>query len=415
MYAVPPSPSLRRSLIACTEEGLLAEVVSACFGNAVLAAWAVELGASPILVGVLWGLPYFGQVLQIPALWVTSRLGRKRACVLTNAIARQVMLPVAILPFVDVSLDAKRSLVAGAFAISSFLSILGNNAWLAWMGDLVPGPVRGAYFGRRAALCAVVATVAALAVGVALDLGRLHAHLGLVLAAILVVRSVAGAWTTVLMLRQHDPDGEAPPPCLRDVARPIAERAYRRLLAYRGAWGVATGLGASLSALYVLRTLGLGFFGVAVYSALVAALRVVTTPLWGRTLDRAGARPVLVMCSFGAAVSSFAWVLATHGSVWLIGVDAVVSGLLLSGQELAVFTLPLAAAPSRSRPIYAATSVMVGGVAYGGASVLAGLAAEVVSARTVFVAGAIWRLVAAIVALGVHDRESPSGARARSF
>src|SRR5689334_17748776 len=81
--SLPPGPPARRtrllrtSLAACTTEGLVAEVVGACFGNAVLTAWAVELGASPLLLGVLWGLPYFGQVFQVPALWLTSHLGRK--------------------------------------------------------------------------------------------------------------------------------------------------------------------------------------------------------------------------------------------------------------------------------------------------------------------------------------------------
>src|SRR6187551_1367250 len=94
--------SLRASLSACSAEGLAAEVVGACFGNAVLTAWAVELGASPLLLGVLWGLPYFGQIFQVPAVWVTARLGRKRAAVFTHSLARQVTLPIAALPFLDV-------------------------------------------------------------------------------------------------------------------------------------------------------------------------------------------------------------------------------------------------------------------------------------------------------------------------
>lgn len=112
---------------------------------------------------------------------------------------------------------------------------------------------------------------------------------------------------------------------------------------------------------------------------------------------------MLVACSFGAALSSLAWVFATQGSAWLITVDAVVSGLLLGGQELAVFTLPLAAAPSGRRPLYAATSVMVGGVAYGVASVVAGALADVVPFRTILVAAAVWRLLAAVVATGIED------------
>jgi MFS family permease len=397
--------TLRASLEACTAEGLAAEIVGACFGNAVLTAWAVELGASPLLLGVLWGLPYFGQVFQLPALWLTSHLGRKRTSVLTHALGRQVTLPIAVLPFVDVSVDVKRAVVVGLFALSSLLAVLGHNAWLAWMGELVPARMRGAYFGRRTALCTIVATLASLLIASALDAGRMHGILGVALAAILVVRSLAGAMTTFLMLRQHDPEAPTHIPRMRDFARPIADRAFRTLLGYRAAWGIATGIAASLSAIYMLRALGLGFMGVALYSAGIAVLRVVTTPLWGRALDRAGGRRVLIACSLGAALSSLAWVFATQGSAWLIALDALVSGLLLGGQELAVFTLPLSAAPSARRPLYAAASVMVGGVAYGGASVVAGALAECVPLRATLAAAVLWRVVATLVATGVETRD----------
>jgi hypothetical protein len=368
----------------------------------------VELGASPLLLGVLWGLPYFGQIFQVPALWLTSHLGRKRATVLTHGLARQVMLPIAVLPFVGVSVDVKRAVVVGLFALSSLLSVLGHNAWLAWMGELVPARIRGAYFGRRTAMCAVVATVASLAIASTLDAGRVHGALGIALSAIVVVRSLAGAATTVLMLRQHDPRSPTLAPTLQDFARPIADRAFRKLLAYRAAWGIATGLGASVSAIFMLRALGLGFLGVAMYSAGVAALRVVTTPLWGRTLDRAGGRRVLVACSFGAAISSLAWVFATQGSTWLIAVDALVSGLLLGGQELAVFTLPLSTAPDGRRPLYAAACVMVGGITYGLASVASGALAQAVPLRTILVASVVARVLAAVVATGVEDGSASS-------
>src|SRR5439155_14173889 len=88
----PRVSRLRASLVACSGEGLVAEVVGACFGNAVVTAWGVELGASPLLFGALWGLPYFGQIFQLPGAWITSRFGRKRVAVVMNALARQALL-----------------------------------------------------------------------------------------------------------------------------------------------------------------------------------------------------------------------------------------------------------------------------------------------------------------------------------
>jgi MFS family permease len=405
------SPSrLRRSLEACCAEGIAAEIVSACFSGAVVTAWGLELGASPVLLGVLWGLPHFGQLFQIPASWVTTRFGRRRVAVVAHAIARQITLPLAALPFVGLPIDAKRTILVTLFALASLFAVLGHNAWLAWMGDLVPARIRGAYFGRRTALCTAAATIASLTLACTLDTGRAHSVVEIVLAGTILVRSIAAVVTTVLMLRQHDPVEElaapARGPSLREVLLPLADRGYRKLLAYRAIWGIGTGLTASLSAVFTLRALGLGYFGVAMYAAVVAGLRVVTTPMWGRMFDRAGGRPILVACSLGAAVSSFAWVGATAGSAWLIGIDAIVCGLLLGGQELAVFTLPLATAPSQQRPLFAAASVMVGGVAYGLASVVGGALTNATSVRSLLVLAAVFRMLATVIATCIEEPRS---------
>jgi hypothetical protein len=401
---------LRSSLVACSAEGLVSEVVGACFGPAVVAAWGVELGASPLLLGVLWGLPHFGQVFQLPASWVTSFWGRKRVAVVVQALARQVTLPIAVLPFVDLSVAWKRAILLTLFGLSSVLSVIGHNAWLAWMGDLVPERMRGAYFGRRAAMCTAVGMGATLAVGSSLDTGHAHTLLGPVLAGVLVARSLAGAVTTALMSKQHDLPRKERPLRLVDVLLPLTDKRHRGLLTYGAAWGIATGLTASTSAVLTLRALGLGFSGLAMYAAVVALLRIVTTPFWGRTLDRIGGHPVLVLCSIGVALSSFSWMGAASGAPWLICVDALVSGLLLGGQELAIFTLPLSTAPSERRPLFAATSVMVSGVAYGLASIAGGMLIGSLSLSTMLLLSTGWRLAAAVVALRL-ERRAASRAR----
>lgn len=217
------------------------------------------------------------------------------------------------------------------------------------------------------------------------------------------------------MRTQHEPAAaQAAPPRLRDLLFPFTDRAYRKMLAYRGAWGTATGLTASASAVFVLEKLGLGFSGVAGYAATATALRVMTTPRWGRLLDRVGCRAVLVACTLGAAASSLSWVVATAGSAWIIGIDALACGLLLGGQELAVFALPLAATTAPRRPHFAAASVMVGGVAHGLATLVGGALAHVVTLRTLLALGVVLRIGAAVLAMAVEKPRSQRATALRS-
>src|SRR2546426_2705050 len=72
--AVRPS-RLRASLDASVAEGAAAEVFGACAGGAVLTGWALFLGASPVVIGLLSALPLAAQIVQLPAAWLTQRIG----------------------------------------------------------------------------------------------------------------------------------------------------------------------------------------------------------------------------------------------------------------------------------------------------------------------------------------------------
>jgi hypothetical protein len=66
---------------------------------------------------------------------------------------------------------AKQAVLIGAATLSAGLAVAGNNAWTGWMGELVPPRIRGRYFGRRGAFCALGAAAGGLGAGLALDWG----------------------------------------------------------------------------------------------------------------------------------------------------------------------------------------------------------------------------------------------------
>ena len=82
---------VRRSMRLSVVEGVFAEVVTACAGGAVLTGWALHLGCSPLLVGVIASLPQLAQLVQIPAAWTTSLLGHRRACLWMVGLSRQAL------------------------------------------------------------------------------------------------------------------------------------------------------------------------------------------------------------------------------------------------------------------------------------------------------------------------------------
>lgn len=379
---VAPRGWLRRSLRACTAEGLFAELINAFAGGALLTGWAMYLGAGPLYTGLLVALPQIAQLFHFPGAWTTSLLGHRRACLWLVGASRQVLLPLALLPFLPLSDEQRRVVLVAVAGLAAILGVLGNNAWVAWMGELVPKRIRGRYFGRRTGLCMLGGASAAAVVGLLLDWARPRDLIGPTLGGLQVLACLCGVMTVVLMRRQHDPSPQRDPvPVrLREALAPLRDLRARGLFTYYVVWNAAVGLAGSFFALHMLQNLKMGFTLVALHGATTAAFRMLAAPLWGVLIDRLGARPVLTACSFAIAGIPFLWLLPTEARLWPLAFDAALAGLFWSGHSLAVFALPLALTRRRERPFFVATLAAVGGLSFAAATASAGALASALPA-----------------------------------
>ena len=165
----------------------------------------------------------------------------------------------------------------------------------------------------------------------------------------------------------------------------------------------------------MLTNLRTGFLVVAAHGVGVAALRIASARLWGYAVDRIGAGPVLVFCSFGIAASPLTWLFVTPDRLWVIAFDAVFAGFLWAGHGIAAFDLSIGLAPRASRPVYLGAFATAGGLGFAAASMLAGqltalfpahfeLAGEAwTNLHVLFLISAVGRLAAAALSLRLHD------------
>jgi MFS family permease len=346
-------------------EGISAEVVSTCSGGAVLTGWALYVRANPITLGLIVALPQAAQLVQVPAAWITSRFGSRRTALWAVGAGRQALLLLCLLPWVPADSGAREALLVVAAALSTALAVIGNNAWVAWMGELVPPRIRGRYFGGRTAVATIANATGSLLAGFTLDWARSRNMEGQALASLAFTAALGGAASSWLMARQHAcVDHHANDGLTRDILAPWRNTRARRLLGFQLAWNAAVGLSASFFTAFMLRDLGLTFVTVATYGAITATCRVAVAPLWGRAIDRVGPGQVAVLCSIAIASLPLLWVFASPGVTWPLTIDALATGLFWSGHSLATFQLPLAIAPRRGRPYYLAAFSMSAGIAF---------------------------------------------------
>jgi MFS family permease len=412
-----PASRLRRSLRACTAEGLFAEVVSAFAGGTLLTAWALYLGAGPLYVGLLVALPQIAQLFHLVGAWTTASFGHRRACLWLVGTSRQVGLVLVLLPFLPISQTARQVVLLAVASFTAVLGVLGNNAWVAWMGELVPARMRGRYFGRRTGVCMLAGALAAAVAGQLLDAARPRDLVGPTLAALQVLASLTGALTIQLMRRQHDPSPLAlvRKVTLAEAVAPVRDPRARGLLRYHLAWNGAVGVAGSFFALYMIQELKMSYALIAVHGTFIAVVRMLVAPVWGVVIDRLGARPVLITCSFAIATIPFVWLLPTPQRLWPLALDAALAGIFWSGHALAAFALPLSISGRRERPFYVAGFAAASGLAFAAATAIGGALATALPAslalgswhinhlEVLFVASGVLRFFAAFLGIGIHE------------
>jgi MFS family permease len=373
----PVRSGLRASLDASIAEGAAAEVSGACAGGAVLTGWALYLGASPVTIGLLTALPVAAQIVQLPAAWLTQRFGAKRLTIAAVGASRMMWLPLIAVPFVHLAPGTALTAFVAIVTIATILGVIGGNAWTAWMGDLIPGTIRGRFFGRRMVYLNIAGTVASLGAGLALDTLGARGLKGETLGLLLAVACGAGLISVWLLLSQQGPGTREnlTAPEWSDFARSIRDARTRPLLAYLLGWHAAVGISAGFFSYHMLANLKMGFVLVAAHGILAAAVRIASAPVWGRLVDAFGARPVLVVCSSGISVVPLIWLFIMPDRLWPIAIEAVLAGALWGGHGIATIDLSIGLAPRRGRPFYLATFATAGGLGFAFTSALAGLVA----------------------------------------
>lgn len=396
---------LRASLDASVAEGAAAEVFGACAGGAVLTGWALYLGASPVTIGLLAALPVAAQAVQMPAAWLTQHLGAKPLAVAAIGASRLVWIPLIALPFLHLSASAALAVFITIVTVAGVLGVIGGNAWTAWMGDLVPGAIRGRFFSRRMVYLNVAGTVASLGAGLALDALAPRGWKGETLGALAAVACVAGLVSIWLLLVQEGPghDQDLTPHDWGDVARSVRDAKTRPLIGYLFGWNAAVGISAGFVSYHMLTNLKMGFMLVAAHGILVAAVRVASAPAWGRLVDAFGARPVLVVCSFGISVVPMIWLFIAPDRLWPIAIEAVVAGTLWGGHGIAAFDLSIGLAPRRGRPFYLAAFATACGLGFATTSAVAGVLAYALSSP-IHVLGSTWLNVHVLFLLSALGR-----------
>jgi len=360
-------------------DGAWANVVGVLTSGVILVGFALELGAPPLVIGVLGAAPFLSQLAQIPTIALIEWLRRRRAIAVTSVtLGRTIVLCLAFVPFVADRRIGLTLLVAGCVVIAVMGAVCGC-AWNSWMHDLLPKEQLGRIFSRRLFWATGFALMAGLASGAVIDhwpkAHTIHAY-----SLLFAIAAVSGFLSSFWLSRVPEPPmqmGAIRPPLSQMLRMPLRDPAFRPLLVFTGIWNFASNLTAPFFAVYFVQQLGLALGTVVALWAISQLANMLTLRVWGRLSDRLSNRAILAVGApvyLGAVLAlPFAALPGPHAlTIPVLAVIHVVMGTATAAVALASGNIGLKSAPAGRATEYLASISLTASVAAGVAPLLGG-------------------------------------------
>ncbi|AFY53029.1 Major Facilitator Superfamily transporter [Rivularia sp. PCC 7116] len=411
--------AIRKSLKASTADGVFAAVFDITTTGILLSNFLIELGATPVQIGMLSSIPMLVNLLQPLGAYFSERTDSRHSyCLWTHGAARFVWLFLAIAigtaswGWGDLHNHQLVVLTLLIILASHVLTALGSASWLSWMAMLVPRQLRGRYFGLRNSVSSFTKLLYVPLAGLIVSLcpgGAIRGY-GLVL----LLGLVAGAASLACQFLKADINPQSHNYSeIKSFSRneasdnsdnteedstkavsPTSEIANQNFsqspsmwkdsnflifLAYFSLWMFAFNLSTPFFNLYMLDTLDLDVSWVTVYGSFQAGAGMLMLIFWGKLADKVGNRAILFLVGILVAVIPLLWVgIGVDSlSIWLwLPLLHILIGGSTAAIELCSNNIQISIAPVRMQSVYFATAAAVAGASGAIGTTIGGFLAE---------------------------------------
>jgi MFS family permease len=375
---------IKRGLGMLMADGMCSQVMGVFTGGAFLVAFALLLGASNFVIGLLAAIGPFTQILQIPAIFLVDRTGwRKALVVISSFFSRIFWVIVAFLPWL-VPAEQRVAVMLICLFLYFGLGTISGCAFNSWMRDFIPENIMGAYFAKRMAFAVAIGAVLTLLAGFGVDLGQKYLAEATRVYTILFLLGAGFGLAGVFFLSQ------IPEPKMKIdrtrglfsvLAEPFKDMNFRLLFMFLGSWNFAINLAAPFFTVYMIQRLGISLSWVLGLSVLSQLVNVLFLRLWGRMADRFSNKSVLGVSGPLFIICIILWPFTTMPERYfltfpLLILIHVLTGISTAGVNLCSSNIALKLAPRGKATAYLATNALVNGIAATVAPIIAGISAD---------------------------------------
>ncbi|MBC8471460.1 MAG: MFS transporter [Planctomycetes bacterium] len=368
------------------KDGIASQSMGILTGGAFLVAFAVKLGASNFVIGLLAAIGPLAQLLQLPSIFLVEKIRNRRAIVVVTAtLSRLCWLFIALSPFLFGAKIGLAVLIVSMIAASALGAVSGCS-WNSWMRDLIPQEVLGSFFSKRMRIATGVGIALSVLAAVYLDLWKkLFAEYEVQGYSILFLGGFAvgvlGLYYLYKTPEKRMPLAEEKSSILKLLSKPFKDENFRKLIVFMCSWNFAVNLAAPFFMVYMLKRLGLSMSFIIGLSILSQVLNFAFLKIWGKFTDRFSNKSVLAICGPLFIVSILAWTFTTMPEKYfltfpLLIIIHIIMGLSSAGVSLASGNISMKLAPEGQATSYLAANTIANSIAAGIAPILGGKFAD---------------------------------------
>ena len=430
-FADLPRAKIMRALWLSIGAGAFGSAFFQLTIGVIFVGFALALGASNLQIGFLTSTLPLGGLAQLFASYLIQRTGRRRLLFMASyLISRSLWLLVILVPLLipEEHADHRIPAVFAILLVSNLLHALGSNAWLSWMGDLIPGDIRARFFGTRQAITTATGMATGLLAGKYMDWwetgvvkGSREHFLGF---ATLFGAAVALGVLDILIYRfipHPRVHRDADPPVFREtLGKVLKNRNFRRLVLLFAWWYVATGIAIPFFNVYFREDLHLKYTTITWFGIASGVVFIGMSYLWGRVVHLVGSKSILGVSFLLAGLGPMMYIFTTPERIWPVLLAFVIGSMGWAATFMLSMNLTIALSPRVERPVYLAWFFAVTGTVTACSYALGGQIAEwltpvsfslfgfrVAHLQVLFVLTGILRASCVIPLLGIVDVERP--------
>ena len=382
---------IRSGLDYIIKDGVASQAMGVLTGGAFLIAFAIKLGASNFVIGLLAAIGPLSQLLQLPSIFLVEKIRNRRLITVVAAgLSRLCWLVIALSPFIFPAKIAIAVLLILLIAVSAFGAIAGCS-WNSWMRDLIPENIMGSFFSKRMRIAVGVGIALSILAAVYLDFWKSefadHELAGY--SILFFIGFVAGMIGLLFLAKTPEirmPQGQAKLKIFKLLSQPFRDENFRKLIAFMCSWNFAVNLAGPFFMVYMLKRLGLSMSFIIGLSIVSQVFNFLFLKIWGKYTDLFSNKSVLTISGPLFILSILAWTFTTMPEKYFLTIPLLVAihavmGLASAGVSLASGNISLKLAPKGQATAYLATNTITNSIAAGVAPILGGTFADFFAGR----------------------------------